>query len=196
MKMVVFTNDAPWVLEAKEELKKNGWFEAEIHTTSSRSEVRRAVYRAFGGHRIELTWEPVQPANKKPVQPGASEKVAHLTVGERIRTSVTGSKALGQVAVEPEQVRKTSSRVAPSGFDFMRTCPVCGKTLSESAFAWRDRGHSMRQSYCKRCNRLYQKWRARFLKAHNAERLVDEFTEGRRNCVNPYFQAWVKDHLD
>lgn len=187
MKMVVFTNDAPWVLEAKEELKKSGWFEAEIHTTSSRSEVRCAVYRAFGGHRIELTWEPVQP--------GAAGKVAHLTVGERIRTSVTGSKAHSQVAVEPEQIRKASS-VAPSGFDLMRTCPVCGKTLSESAFAWRDRGHSMRQSYCKRCNRLYQKWRARFLKAHNAERLADEFTEGRRNCVNPYFQAWVKDHLD
>lgn len=187
MKMVVFTNDAPWVLEAKEELKKNGWFEAEIHTTSSRSEVRRAVYRAFGGHRIELTWEPVQSAG--------TEKIAHLTVGERIRTSVVSSEALGQVAVEPEQIKKASG-VAPLGFDFMRTCPVCGKTLSESAFAWRDRGHSMRQSYCKRCNRLYQKWRARFLKAHNAERLVDEFTEGRRNCVNPYFQAWVKDHLD
>lgn len=188
MKMVVFTNGAPWVLEAKEELKKNGWFEAEIHTTSSRSEVRRAVYRAFGGHRIELTWEPVQP--------GTTEKIAHLTVGERIRTNtLAGAKALGQAAVEPEQVRKAGSRVA-ADFDFMRTCPVCGKTLSESAFAWRDRGHSMRQSYCKRCNRLYQKWRARFLKAHNAERLVDEFTEGRRNCVNPYFQAWVKDHLD
>lgn len=188
MKMVVFTNDAPWVLEAKEELKKNGWFEAEIHTTSSRSEVRRAVYRAFGGHRIELTWEPVQP--------GASEKIAHLTVGERIRTSAsTPQKALGQAAVEPKQIKKASNSV-PADFDFMKTCPVCGKTLSESAFAWRDRGHSMRQSYCKRCNRLYQKWRARFLKAHNAERLVDEFTEGRRNCVNPYFQAWVKDHLD
>lgn len=195
MKMVVFTNDAPWVLEAKEELKKNGWFEAEIHTTSSRSEVRRAVYRAFGGHRIELTWEPVQPANKEPTQ--GTEKIAHLTVGERIRTNTlaVGAKAFGQVAVEPKQVAKASSRVA-ADFDFMRTCPVCGKTLSESAFAWRDRGHSMRQSYCKRCNRLYQKWRARFLKAHNAERLVDEFTEGRRNCVNPYFQAWVKDHLD
>lgn len=189
MKMVVFTNDAPWVLEAKEELKKNGWFEAEIHTISTAQEVRRAVYRAFGGHRIELTWEPIQP--------GASEKVAHLTVGERIRTNTlaVGSKALGQAAVEPKQIKKASSGV-PLGFDFMRTCPVCGKTLSESAFAWRDRGHSMRQSYCKRCNRLYQKWRARFLKAHNAERLVDEFTEGRRNCVNPYFQAWVKDHLD
>ena len=193
MKMVVFTNDAPWVLEAKEELKKNGWFEAEIHTTSSRSEVRRVVYRAFGGHRIELTWEPVQSANWEPVQ--GTEKIAHLTVGERIRTSVVGSKALGQVAVEPKDVAKRSSAVA-ANFDFMRTCPVCGKTLSESAFAWRDRGHSMRQSYCKRCTRLYQRWRARFLKAHNAERLVDEFTEGRRNCVNPYFQAWVKDHLD
>lgn len=193
MKMVVFTNDAPWVLEAKEELKKNGWFEAEIHTTSSRSEVRRAVYRAFGGHRIELAWEPVQPATKESAQ--GTEKIAHLTVGERIRTSVVGSKALGQAAVEPKQVRKAGGSV-PGGFDFMRTCPVCGKTLSESAFAWRDRGHSMRQSYCKRCNRLYQKGRARFLKAHNAERLVDEFTEGRRNCVNPYFQAWVKDHLD
>ena len=189
MKMVVFTNDAPWVLEAKEELKKNGWFEAEIHTTSSRSEVRRAVYRAFGGHRIELTWEPVQLAQ-------GTEKIAHLTVGERIRTSANVDvKAHSQVAVEPKQIRKTSSSV-PADFDFMRTCPVCGKTLSESAFAWRDRGHSMRQSYCKRCNRLYQKWRARFLKAHNAERLVDELTEGRRNCVNPYFQAWVKDHLD
>lgn len=187
MKMIVLTNDAPWVLEAKEELKKNGWFEAEIHTTSSRSEVRRAVYRAFGGRRIELTWEPVQAAG--------TEKIAHLTVGERIRTSVIDSKALGQVAVESKEVARASSRVA-ADFDFMRTCPVCGKTLSESAFAWRDRGHSMRQSYCKRCNRLYQKWRARFLKAHNAERLVDEFTEGRRNCVNPYFQAWVKDHLD
>ena len=187
MKMVVFTNDAPWVLEAKEELKKNGWFEAEIHTTSSRSEVRRAVYRAFGGHRIELTWEPSS----------GIEKIAHLTVGERIRTNTleAGSKAHSQVAVEPKQIKKASGAVPP-GFDFMRTCPVCGKTLSESAFAWRDRGHSMRQSYCKRCNRLYQKWRARFLKAHNAERLVDEFTEGRRNCVNPYFQAWVKDHLD
>lgn len=186
MKMVVFTNDAPWVLEAKEELKKNGWFEAEIHTTSSRSEVRRAVYRAFGGHRIELTWEPSS----------GTEKIAHLMVGERIRTSAgVDSKALGQVAVEPKDVAKRSSSVA-ADFDFMRTCPVCGKTLSEAAFAWRDRGHSMRQSYCKKCNRLYQKWRARFLKAHNAERLVDEFTEGRRNCVNPYFQAWVKDHLD
>lgn len=185
MKMVVFTNDAPWVLEAKEELKKNGWFEAEIHTTSSRSEVRRAVYRAFGGHRIELAWEPSS----------STEKIVYLTVGERIRTSVTGSKVLGQAAVEPKDVAKRSSSVAVD-FDFMRTCPVCGKTLSESVFAWRDRGHSMRQSYCKKCSRLYQKWRARFLKAHNAERLVDEFTEGRRNCVNPYFQAWVKDHLD
>lgn len=185
MKMVVFTNDAPWVLEAKEELKKNGWFEAEIHTTSGRSEVRRAVYRAFGGHRIELTWEPAQ----------GTEKIAHLTVGERIRTSAVGAKAHSSVAVEPKDVAKTAQKI-PGGFDFMRTCPVCGKTLSESAFAWRDRGHSMRQSYCKKCNRLYQKWRARFLKAHNAERLVDEFTEGRRNCVNPYFQAWVKDHLD
>lgn len=190
MKMVVFTNDAPWVLEAKEELKKNGWFEAEIHTTSSRSEVRRAVYRAFGGHRIELTWESVQPGK-------GTEKIAHLTVGERIRTNTLAidSKAHSQVAVEPKAVKKATGAM-PDGFDFMRTCPVCGKTLSESAFAWRDRGHSMRQSYCKRCNRLYQKWRARFLKAHNAERLVDEFTEGRRNCVNPYFQAWVKDHLD
>ena len=190
MKMVVFTNDAPWVLEAKEELKKNGWFEAEIHTDSSRSEVRRAVYRAFGGHQIELTWAPVQA--------GSTRKVAHLLVGERVRTSAIASessKALGQAAVEPKDVAKRSSAVA-SGFDFMRTCPVCGKTLSESAFAWRDRGHSMRQSYCKRCNRLYQKWRTRFLKAHNAERLVDEFTEGRRNCVNPYFQAWVKDRLE
>ena len=194
MKMVVFTNDAPWVLEAKEELKKNGWFEAEIHTTSSRSEVRRAVYRAFGGHRVELTWEPVQPSAKAPAQ--GTEKIAHLTVGERIRTSASaGAKALGHAAVEPKVVARASGSV-PGGFDFMRTCPVCGKTLPEAAFAWRDRGHSMRQSYCKRCNRLYQKWRARFLKAHNAERLVDEFTEGRRNCVNPYFQAWVKDHLD
>ena len=125
MKMVVFTNDAPWVLEAKEELKKNGWFEAEIHTTSSRSEVRRAVYRAFGGHRIELTWEPVQPTQ-------GAEKIAHLTVGERIRTSVIDSKALGQAAVEPKQIKKASSSV-PADFDFMRTCPVCGKTLSESA---------------------------------------------------------------
>lgn len=190
MKMVVFTNDAPWVLEAKEELKKNGWFEAEIHTDSSRSEVRRAVYRAFGGHQIELTWAPVQE--------GSTRKIAHLLVGERVRTSAKESgvvKALGQAAVEPKQIKKASGAV-PSGFDFMRTCPVCGKTLAESAFAWRDRGHSMRQSYCKRCNRLYQKWRTRFLKAHNAERLVDEFTEGRRNCVNPYFQAWVRDRLD
>lgn len=207
---------APWVEQARAQLNKEGAVQIVFRCVPSRFELRREVYRYFRSHEIGFNWfidDDLEALcgrvliTSERVRTEASEVPLRLINADTgtFNEVAGGSLATqGSVAITPGTQERRVGQV-PSGFaaeaelavgdsNGFRFCPVCRQWHPEEQFSWRP-GKRLRQSYCKRCNRLYAKWRYEFLKEHNAETLVDLYTQGRRQ-PNPYFQTWIKRVLE
>lgn len=184
--MLVVTGDAIWIEWAKDLLAQDKQVTLKFQDQISWKEKRKEIYRNFRNEVIKITrldrYSAIVTITSELIR---TSRVDKETSEERTRFPKT--IPLGHL----KEFSRPSSHYT---LDQPQICACCGESLPLSEFATRSyNGVIYRQAYCKHCHNLYNIWRRRFLKEHNADRLTPEFTQGNKQR-NELFRSWYEDN--
>ena len=113
---------------------------------------------------------------------------------KRMDSSRVGSVLGKSLGLEHDEVveRLHSTSSLEEEFGDAHLCPVCHNYLPREAFGSRGVSQNSRRApYCKRCTRLYAKWRKMFCQEHSIERLTPDYGPSVPNFA---FRAFIFEH--
>lgn len=176
-----------WLDDAKQVFEQDSTVEVLVEKSgfSQLDEVRRTLFHTF-------TWKRIDRINHE-------LGVLFIVIDENIRTHRL-PHSTSKVEIRPTKSKTLEGfNDAESLSQFPElsstgTCACCGKELPLTDFYMRRKnGRYYKGGYCKRCHRLYDRWRDSFLREHGAKYLVATYTEGHKR-PNELFRAWFQAH--